>query len=96
MIEKHKEHCTCYECIALHSPDMGKIKPASPKIHIIEPNIMQFTNRYTGEEQNITDVVVKFERDITIYYGKDERGEYVALLPIKITYKRKINENPKK
>lgn len=96
MIEKHKENCTCFECISTHKPDMGQIKPAqSTKIHIIEPNIMQFTNRYNGEEQNITDVVVKFERDITIYYGKEERGEYVALLPIKITYKRN-NGNTKK
>ena len=60
------------------------------RVVVADPIIIPKKGRY-GEEQEITDVLVSIERDITIFYGKEETGEYVAMLPVKITYKRNVD-----
>lgn len=61
-----------------------------PNVHVIEPNVRVYSDRNTGKQQKVTDVVVSFERDLTLYYGTEEKGEYVATLPVKITFKREV------
>lgn len=58
------------------------------KINIKEPNIVATSGRY-GDRHEIKEVSISFERDITIFYGENETGEHIAILPIKIVYKRK-------
>lgn len=59
-------------------------------IHYVDPRIVALPDKHTGAQHEITDVVIKFLRDITVFHAEEEMGEYVAMLPVKVTFKRKI------
>lgn len=61
-----------------------------PVVEIIPPKVIASDGRY-GDKQVLEGVVLSFERDIEIFYGKHEAGEHVAILPIKVTYRRKTS-----
>jgi len=60
-----------------------------PEIKIIPPEIVAMDGRY-GDKHEVTHVVIEFERDVNIFYNREETGSHVAILPVKITYKRKL------
>ena len=59
-------------------------------IQYVDPRIIALPDSRSGAEHEITDVVIKFLRDITVFHSDEEMGEYVANIPVKITFKRKI------
>lgn len=59
-----------------------------PKIDIKTPNIVATDGRY-GEEHKVKEVSLSFERDISIFYGRNRTGEHIAILPVKVVYRRK-------
>ena len=59
-----------------------------PEIHIVPPVIKAVTGEF-GDTHEITHVAIEFERDVDIFYARNEVGGHVAMMPVKITYKRK-------
>ena len=59
-------------------------------VEVVPPKVIATAGRY-GDKQELKGVVLSFERDIEIFYGTNETGEHVAILPIKVTYRRKIS-----
>lgn len=60
------------------------------EIHYVDPRINALPDKNTGRTHEITDVVITFLRDINVFYSEDERGEYTAVLPVKVTFKRRV------
>lgn len=58
-------------------------------VQYVDPRINALPDK-SGRTHEITDVVITFLRDINVFYSEDERGEYTAVLPVKVTFKRKI------
>lgn len=65
------------------------MKKTKTKIHIVPPNIVALDGRY-GDQHEIEEVVLEMQRDINIFFDRKETGEHVAIIPVKVTYRRKI------
>jgi len=73
---------------SLVAKEMEYQKNGETKVRFEMPRIIATAGRY-GDTHEIKEVILSCERDIEIFYGREETGEHVAILPIKITYRRK-------
>jgi hypothetical protein len=70
--------------------EMEYQKDGAIKVKFIQPRVVATVGRY-GDTHEIKEVTLSCERDIEIFYGRNETGEHVAMLPIKVTYRRKLS-----
>lgn len=59
-------------------------------IEYVDPIVNALPDKYTGKSHVVSNVVISFLRDINIFYAEDERGEYTAIIPVRVTFKREI------
>ena len=58
-------------------------------VNYVDPVINALPDK-SGRTHEITDVVISFLRDINVFYSEEERGEYTAVIPVKVIFKRKV------
>ena len=62
---------------------------APPKVVVATPLVKVHRDLRTGAFQAIQEVQVELQKEIIIRYGEEVESEFFALLPVKITVKRK-------